>query len=51
MMPDFLPETVRLIQQVPTHRVVLLMVPFAGYDRGLLRGIAQYAEMHGPWMF
>jgi LacI family transcriptional regulator len=34
-----------------TPRVVLLMVPFAGYDRGLLEGIARYAQLHGPWVF
>ncbi len=32
-------------------RVVLLMHPFAGYDRGLLEGIARYAQLHGPWVF
>src|SRR3989304_3006169 len=32
-------------------RVVLLMHPFAGYDRGLLEGIARYAQIHGPWGF
>jgi LacI family transcriptional regulator len=34
-----------------TPRVVLLMVPFAGYDRGLLDGIARYCQLHGPWVF
>ena len=34
-----------------TPRVVLLMIPFAGYDRGLLEGIARYAQLHGPWTF
>jgi len=34
-----------------TPRVVLLMHPFAGYDRGLLEGIARYAQLHGPWVF
>jgi LacI family transcriptional regulator len=33
-----------------TPRVVLLMSPGAGYDRGVLRGIAQYARHHGPWV-
>ena len=33
-----------------TPRVVLLMIPFAGYDRGLLQGIARYTQLHGPWM-
>ena len=32
-------------------RVVLLMHPFAGYDRGLLEGMARYAQLHGPWIF
>jgi LacI family transcriptional regulator len=32
-------------------RVVLLMHPFAGYDRGLMEGIARYAQLHGPWVF
>lgn len=31
------------------HRVVLMMSPHAGYDRGVLRGIARYARHHGPW--
>ena len=34
-----------------TPRVVLMMVPFAGYDRGLLEGIARYTHFHGPWVF
>jgi LacI family transcriptional regulator len=34
-----------------TPRVVLLMIPFAGYDRGLLQGIARYAQLHAPWVF
>jgi LacI family transcriptional regulator len=32
-------------------RVVLLMAPFAGFDRGLLEGISRYTQLHGPWMF
>ena len=32
-------------------RVALLMIPFAGYNRGLLEGIARYAQLHGPWVF
>lgn len=32
-------------------RVVLLMSPGAGYDRGLFRGIARYARHYGPWVF
>jgi LacI family transcriptional regulator len=33
------------------RRVVLLLIPFAGYDRGLLGGIARYSQVHGPWAF
>ena len=32
-------------------KVVLLMSPFAGYDRGLLHGIARYARLRGFWAF
>ncbi|MBN2577750.1 MAG: hypothetical protein JXB10_02075, partial [Pirellulales bacterium] len=32
-------------------RIVLLMSPHAGYDRGVIRGIARYAREHGPWAF
>ncbi|MGW8256072.1 MAG: XylR family transcriptional regulator, partial [Thermoguttaceae bacterium] len=32
-------------------RVVLLMSPGHGYERGILRGIARYARHHGPWVF
>lgn len=32
-------------------KVVLLMSSFAGYERGLLRGIARYARFRGPWVF
>lgn len=31
-------------------RVVLMMSASAGYERGLLRGIARYAQHHGPWV-
>jgi len=34
-----------------TPRVVLSVIPFTGYDRGLLDGIARYAQLHGPWVF
>lgn len=34
-----------------TPRVILLMFPFAGYDRGLLHGIARYSQLQGPWIF
>jgi LacI family transcriptional regulator len=33
------------------RRVILHMIPFAGYDRGLLSGIARYSQIHGPWAF
>jgi LacI family transcriptional regulator len=33
------------------RRVVLLLIPFAGYDRGLLGGIGRYSQVHGPWAF
>lgn len=32
-------------------KVVLLMFPFAGYDRGLLHGIARYARLQRSWTF
>lgn len=32
-------------------KVVLLVSPFAGYERSLLRGIARYARFRGPWVF
>jgi LacI family transcriptional regulator len=32
-------------------RVVLLMNPGAGYERGLFRGIARYAQHYGSWVF
>jgi LacI family transcriptional regulator len=44
-----LPEGVPLMSETP--HVVLLMFPFAGYDRGLLHGIARYSQLHGPWVF
>lgn len=34
-----------------TPRVVLLMVPYAGFDRGLLEGISRYTQLRGPWRF
>jgi DNA-binding LacI/PurR family transcriptional regulator len=33
------------------HRIVLLMDPGGGYERGLIRGIARYARHYGPWVF
>jgi LacI family transcriptional regulator len=32
-------------------RVVLLVYPYAEYDRCILQGIARYARIHGPWIF
>jgi LacI family transcriptional regulator len=32
------------------RRVVLIMSPGAGYERGVLRGIARYARHHDPWV-
>lgn len=32
-------------------RVVLLLYPYAEYDRCVLQGIARYARIHGPWVF
>lgn len=32
-------------------RVVLLTIPFTGFDRGLVEGVARYAQLHGPWVF
>lgn len=34
-----------------TLRVVLLMNPGAGYERGVFRGIARYARHYGSWVF
>jgi LacI family transcriptional regulator len=31
-------------------RVVVLMSSGAGYDRGLLRGVARYVQHYGPWV-
>ncbi len=32
-------------------KVILLIESSRAYGRGLLRGIAKYARLHGPWMF
>lgn len=32
-------------------KIILLIVPARAFDRGLLRGIARYANEHGPWTF
>jgi LacI family transcriptional regulator len=34
-----------------TRKVVLLIESSRAYGRGLLRGIAKYSRLHGPWMF
>ena len=34
-----------------TPRVALLIETSRGYGRGLLRGVARYARLHGPWGF
>lgn len=34
-----------------TPRVILLTIPSACYDRGLLEGVTTYAQIHGPWIF
>jgi LacI family transcriptional regulator len=33
------------------RKVALLVETALGYGRGLLRGIARYARLHGPWAF
>jgi len=33
------------------HRVILLIETSRGWCRGLLRGIAKYSRLHGPWGF
>lgn len=32
-------------------RIILLVDSAREYERGLLRGIAKYAQLHGPWSF
>jgi LacI family transcriptional regulator len=34
-----------------TPRVLLLLIPGPGYERGLFHGIARYAQHYGPWVF
>lgn len=37
---------------MPTPRKVLLLIESSrAYERALLRGIARYAHLHGPWIF
>jgi len=31
-------------------KILLLIEPSRGYERALLRGIARYAQLHGPWI-
>jgi LacI family transcriptional regulator len=33
------------------RKVILLIETARGYGRGLLRGIAKYSDLHGPWIF
>jgi LacI family transcriptional regulator len=33
------------------RKVILLIDTARGYGRGLLRGIAKYSDLHGPWTF
>lgn len=37
------------VRRIP--KVALLVETALGYGRGLLRGIARYARLHGPWAF
>ena len=34
-----------------TPSIMLLIEPSRGYERALLRGIARYSHLHGPWVF
>lgn len=34
-----------------TLKVILLTETTHAYGRGLLRGIAKYSKLHGPWSF
>jgi LacI family transcriptional regulator len=43
------PEEAEDIQVPDSPRVLLLLYPYAGYDRGILQGIARYSQIHGPW--
>jgi LacI family transcriptional regulator len=33
------------------RKIILLIEPSRAYCRGLLRGIAKYSRLHGPWIF
>lgn len=33
------------------RKVILLIDTARGYGRGLMRGIAKYSDLHGPWIF
>ncbi|MHC4424032.1 MAG: hypothetical protein ACYSWR_05125, partial [Planctomycetota bacterium] len=32
-------------------KVILLVDTARAYGRGLLRGIAKYSDLHGPWIY
>jgi LacI family transcriptional regulator len=32
------------------RNIIVLIAPTRAYDRGLLRGFARYANLHGPWI-
>jgi LacI family transcriptional regulator len=36
---------------IEPYRVFLLLFSQAKYDRALLRGVARFARLHGPWVF
>ena len=33
------------------RKIILLIAPTRAFDRGLLQGIARYANEYGPWTF
>jgi LacI family transcriptional regulator len=35
----------------PLRKVILLIPPGREFERGVLRGISEYAQIHGPWLF
>lgn len=38
-------------QMFKAPKVMLLIAPTRAFDRGLLQGIARYANEYGPWTF
>ena len=32
-------------------KIIVLLDPSRGYERGLLQGIWQYSNLKGPWVF